>query len=184
MNRENGTSGLPMPPGLSVTRDATGYITQIVRGSTNEGELVREGLDVSAVFQHKYAALGSFSHNLKYSQLLKASTNGVRFEGEFGAPKDRWTLTNNWKMGPVAATWIINSIGKNGDEGVGYVKAYITHDLQVSWDTPLKGVKLTAGALNLDAKLPEKVSNDTRQFNFSLYDQYGRQVYGRVEVKF
>ena len=101
VNRENGTSSLPIPAGLSVTRDATGFITQVVRGSTNEGELERQGVDFNAIFQHKYASLGSFRHELTYSLLMKASTDGAAFEGTFGAPKDRATLSNTWTWGPI-----------------------------------------------------------------------------------
>lgn len=184
VNRENGSSSLPIPAGLSVTRDSTGFITQVVRGATNEGELERQGIDVNVIFQHKYASLGSFRHELTYSHLMKASTNGVSFEGEFGAPKDRVTLVNTWTMGPIMATWNVNHIGKNGDAGVGFVGGYTTHDLQLKWETPIKGITLTAGALNAFDKLPQAVTNDTRQFNFNLYDQYGAQYYGRLEAKF
>ena len=184
VNRENGSSSIPIPAGLSVTRDANGFITQVVRGATNEGELQRTGIDLSIVGQHKWAGLGKFRHQLQYSHLLKASVNGVSFEGEFGAPKERATLSNGWEMGPFSVNWNINHIGKNGDDGVGYVGSFVTHDIQVNWDTPIKGVKLTLGAINATDKLPAKVSNDTRQFNFNLYDQYGAQYYARLQTKF
>ncbi len=184
VNRDNGSSSLPVPAGLSVTRDAAGFITEVVRGATNEGELERQGLDVSVLFQHKYASLGSFRHSVNYSHLIKASTNGVSFEGEFGAPQDRATIANGWSMGPFGASWNINYIGKNGDDGVGFVGNYVTHDLQANWQTPIKGLKLTVGALNLTGKLPDRVSDNTRPFNFDLYDQYGKQYYGRVEISF
>jgi iron complex outermembrane recepter protein len=184
VNRDNGSSSIPIPAGLSVTRDGTGFITQVVRGATNEGELQRQGIDLSAVFQHKYGSLGAFNHKLQFSHLMKASTNGVSFEGEFGSPKDRATLYNNWRLGAFSAAWNVNYIGKNGDDGVGYVGGYVTHDVQLAWATPVKGVKLTLGALNVTDKLPQAVSNDTRQFNFYLYDQYGAQYYARVEAKF
>jgi iron complex outermembrane receptor protein len=186
VNRENGTSSIPIPAGLSVTRDpaGTGLITSVIRGATNEGELVRQGLDVSVQFQHKYATLGSFRHSVKYSHLVKASTNGVSVEGDFGAPKDRATIANGWIMGPFGVNWNVNYIGKNGDDRVGFVGSYVTHDLQFNWQTPVKGIKLTAGVINAGDKLPQRVSNDTRPFNFDLYDQYGRQVYGRIEASF
>ena len=184
VNRDNGTSSIPMPAGLSVTRDENGFITQVVRGSTNEGERQRQGIDVSAAFAHKYASLGSFNHRLQYSHLIKASTNGVSFEGDFGAPKDRVTLSNNWTRGDFSLAWNINHIGKNGDDGVGFVGGYTTHDIQLGWATPVKGVKLTLGAVNAFDKLPQAVSDNTRQFNFNLYDQYGAQYYARVEAKF
>ena len=54
----------------------------------------------------------------------------------------------------------------------------------MSWATPVKGVKVTFGALNVTKKFPQLVSEDTRPFSFELYDGYGRQVYGRLEAKF
>ncbi len=184
VNRDNGNSAIPIPAGLSVTRDGTGFITEVVRGATNEGELQRQGMDVSAVFSHKYPSVGAFNHKLLYSHLIKASTNGVSFEGNFGAPKDRATIYNNWSLGSLNAAWNVNYIGKNGDDGVGFVGSYVTHDIQLGWATPVKGLKLTLGALNVTDKLPAKVSEDTRPFNFYLYDQYGAQYYARVEMKF
>jgi iron complex outermembrane recepter protein len=184
VNRDNGISSLPIPAGLSVTRDATGFITQVVRGSTNEGELARQGVDLNVIFQHKYASLGSFRHELTWSHVTKASTNGVEEIGEFGQPKDRVTLGNSWTFGPFVTTWNVNHIGKHGEAAIGFVGGYTTHDLQLAWETPVKGLKLTVGALNAFDKLPQAVSDDTRQFSFELYDQYGAQYYGRVELKF
>ncbi len=184
VNRDNGTSSLPIPPGLSITRDATGFITEVVRGATNEGRYEIQGIDLSAIFQHKYAALGSFTHKVQYSHLNHWKINGSDVVGDFGEPADRATISNNWSMGPFGAAWNINVIGKNGDSGVGFVGTYTTHDIQVSWATPIKGTKVTFGALNVTEKYPQLVSENTRPYNFDLYDAYGRQVYGRLEVKF
>lgn len=185
VNRENGTSAIPIPAGLSVTRDASGFITQVVSGSTNEGKLARQGLDFNVVFSHKYASLGGFRHELQWSHLLKASTNGVSFEGDFIYPKDRATLSNTWNLGPFSATWNLNYIGKHGSDGTN-IGSYITHDVQGSWATPIKGVKLTLGVLNAGGKLPTAATppNSTRQFSYELYDQYKEQFYGRIEARF
>jgi iron complex outermembrane recepter protein len=184
VNRENGTSSLPIPPGLSVTRDATGFITQVVRGATNEGTYDVQGIDLSAIFQHRYAALGAFTHKVTYSRINHWKINGDDVVGDFGEPQERATISNTWAMGPFAATWNINAIGKNGQASIGFVGTYTTHDVQVSWATPIKGTKLTFGALNVTEKFPQLVSENTRPFNFDLYDGYGRQVYGRLEVTF
>lgn len=182
--RENGSSNLAIPAGLSVTRDANGFITEVVSGSTNEGKVERQGVDLNVLFQHKYSSLGSFRHELQWSHLIKAATNGTKEAGLFGNPKDRVSLANTWTMGPLQATWVVNHIGKNGDDDIGFVGGYTTHDLQLAWSTPLKGVKLTFGALNAFDKLPQAVTEDTRQFNYDLYDQYGAQYYGRLEYSF
>jgi iron complex outermembrane recepter protein len=184
VNRNNGTSSLPIPPGLSITRDSTGFITSVIRGSTNEGELKVSGIDLSANFSHKWANAGAFRHILRLSNVQKYAINGSDVVGTFGAPKDRVTLSNNWNNGPLSATWNVNLIGKHGDDQVGYVGSYVTHDVQVAFQTPIKGVKLVAGAVNAHGKLPQRVSDDTRQFDFDLYDAYGKQLYGRLEAKF
>ncbi len=184
VRRDTGLSPLPVPAGLSITRDPSGNITSIIRGSTNEGTLERQGIDVSALFAHQYAGIGQFRHRLNYSHVNKAKTNGVERIGDFAYPKDRVSIRNVWEMGPFTAGWNINMIGKHGDDSVGFVGSYTTHDVQFGWATPVKGLKLTLGAVNVTKKLPQLVSQDTRPFEFDLYDGYGRQVYGRIEVSF
>lgn len=184
VNRSNGTSSIPVPPGLSLTRDSNGFITQVVRGATNEGTLQTGGFDASVLFEHKWPSLGRFRHVLRYSYIESYEINGSDVAGTFGAPKSRATLGTNWSMGPFSAQWNINMIGKHGDDGVGYVDEYVTHDLQFSYDTPIKGVRLSIGAINAGGKLPQLVSDDTRPFNFNLYDAYGTTYYGKVKVSF
>jgi iron complex outermembrane receptor protein len=184
VNRNNGNSPLPIPSNMSITRDASGFITSVVRSTTNEGELAVQGIDASAVFSHKYGSVGAFRHSLQYSHVMEWASNGTDQAGDFGQPKERVTVSNSWTRGPVSATWNINMIGKNGDDIVGHVGSYTTHDVQAKVALPIKGVSLTVGAMNLLKKLPQKVTDNTRQFNFDLYDAYGRQVYGRLEAKF
>ncbi len=184
VNRNNGTSSLPIPPGLSITRDASGFITSVVRGATNEGELQASGIDMSAIFAHRYANVGSFRHSLQYSHMLEYKINGAEQVGLFGNPESRATLSNSFTRGPVTASWNVNMIGKNGQSSVGFVGSYTTHDVQARFALPIKGVTLAVGAINITKKLPQMVSDNTRQFNFDLYDAYGRQVYGRLEAKF
>ena len=105
--------------------------------------------------------------------------------GTFGEPKDRAVLTTRWTFGPVEATWAMNVIGKNGsDAGVGEVKQYLTHDLQLAYNTPLKGAKVIVGAINAGGKLPELITDGAKPFNYNLYDAYGAQAYFRVQMKF
>lgn len=185
VNRNNGTSSLPIPPGLSITRDpVTGAITQVTRGATNEGTLTAKGIDASVLFSHKLANFASFRHQLNYSRVLEWATDGNDVVGTFGAPEDRVTVSNVMTRGPLSATWNINMIGKHGDDGVGFVGSYTTHDLQFKVATPLKGVSVSFGAVNVLGKLPQLVSADTRPFSYELYDAYGRQIYGRLEAKF
>ena len=139
INRDNGDDPRPIPAGLSITRDpVTGAIQQIVRGSTNEGVLKTSGLDASVVFgPYTPGSFGKFRHELTWSHVLKATTDGADTNGIFGSPKDRASLKNTWSMGSFDATWSINMIGKHGDASVGDVKAYVTHDVQLKYHTPI-----------------------------------------------
>jgi len=184
VNRDNSPGGLPIPPGLSITRDATGFITQIVRGATNEGTLEQRGVDLSIVFSPNVGRFGSLRHKLTWSHVLDAKSNGISFDGDFEFPKNRAQLSNLWKFRSFDFAWNVNYIGKHGDDNIGFVGSYTTHDVQVGWVTPLKNVKLVIGAVNVTEKMPELVSADTRAYSFQLYDGYGRQTYARVEMKF
>ena len=184
VNRDNGDSPLPIPAGLSITRDASGFITQIVRGGTNEGILEQRGVDASVVLATNIGRFGNFRHRLTWSRVLTAKSNGVTFLGTFEFPRDRGQLSNTWKIGPLDAAWNINLIGKHGDDQIGFVGTYVTHDVQFGWSPPVKGLRLILGAVNVREKMPTLVTNDTRPFSFNLYDGYGRQTYARVEMKF
>ena len=186
INRDNGDDPRPIPAGLSIRRDpVTGAILQIVRGSTNEGVLKTSGIDFSVAFgSYNLAGFGQLRHELTWSRVLKATTNGVDTNGIFGSPKDRATLVNKWSMGPIAATWNVNMIGKHGDDNIGYVGSYVTHDVQLAYNTPIKGAKVIIGAVNATGKLPVLVTDSVKPFSYELYDAYGAQYYFRVEMKF
>lgn len=183
VDRTNGTSQLPVPAGLYVQRDSTGSITRIQQGYANEGTLKAQYLDLSLQSRWKLAGWGSFEHELKWSHVLKFEEAGVDTNGDLGQPKDRAQFTTNYRLGPVAAQWNVNYIGKNGkDEGL-IAGGYTTHDIQVKYTTPFKG-SIVVGMLNAFNKQPQLVAFDGRNFNFYLYDSYGRQPYIRYEQNF
>ena len=189
VNRDNGDDPLSIPAGLSITRDpTTGAIQRIVSGSANEGTLKFAGIDASVLFSHKYPALGTFRHELVWSHRLTAKVNDVDFNGTWGQPKDRITLTNKWNLGAFDASLNVNYIGKNGgtDEDMPLSPSYTTLDLQFGWKPPVKGAKLTVGVVNATEKFPTRNGSpyDSKPFNYYLYDAYGRQVYVRAEMKF
>ncbi|MDO8438858.1 MAG: TonB-dependent receptor [Telluria sp.] len=185
VNRDNGDDTRPIPPGLSIRRDPTnGAILQIISGSTNEGVLKYSGIDTSASFAHKYASIGRFRHELTVSHVINSEVNGVDFNGTFGSPKNRVSLNNSWAMGPFDVAYNINAIGKNGDKDDLYVSTYTTHDVQASYATPIKGLKLSLGVVNAGNKQPQLVTNSSKPFNYDLYDGYGRQAYFRLEQRF
>ena len=185
VNRDNGDSPLAIPSGLSITRDATGYITNITRGATNEGTLKMRGIDMSFYAgPFNLGGWGTVRSDLTWSRILDATSNDIAYDGIFGFPKDRAMMGNTWKMKSFDFTWNINYIGDHGDENIGYVGGYTTHDIQFAWHTPVKGLKLIAGANNVTEKKPPLVTDDVRPFDYDLYDGYGRQAYVKVEMKF
>jgi len=60
----------------------------------------------------------------------------------------------------------------------------VTHDIQIGWNTPIKGGTLVFGIVNVADKLPALVNFDGRDYNFNLYDAYGRTPYLRYTQKF
>jgi iron complex outermembrane receptor protein len=188
VDRDNGDSPLPIPAALSITRDpATGSILQIVSGFSNEGTWKISGLDLSILYNHKYASLGNFRHALNLSQVLKRNETGVDTNGIFGNPKTRASFNTSWTYGSVEATWNVNFIGKNGERDGDFAGGYVTHDVQGAWNLPMiKGAKLVVGMVNAFEKFPALVGSpyDQKPFNYYLYDMYGRQWYVRGEMKF
>ena len=182
INRDNRTDPRPIPAGLSITRDpVTGAIQQIVRGSTNEGLLKRAGVDASVSLGYSLGNLGKLRHDLAWSRVTTATTDGADTNGTFGSPKDRAVLTTKYTIGPFDATWSVNLIGKNGEAPIA-VKEYVTHDVQLGIN--YKGARLMIGAINAGGKLPELKTDGTKPFNYDLYDSYGMQSYFRVSMKF
>ena len=190
VDRDNGDDPLPIPAGLGVTRNPlTGAIQSILAGYANEGTLKTDGLDLNIKFRWAASNAGRFSHDLTWAHMMKYETNGEDEAGDQGLPKDRFTLANSWTMGPFEASWNVNYIGKNGtvlSSGVDRrTDAYTTHDVQVAWSPSfVKGAKLTLGALNLTDEQPQLIRYDGRNFNFYLYDSYGRQVYVKYTQSF
>lgn len=183
LDRSNGTDPRPIPAGLYVKRDATGAIERIQAGYANEGTIDARYLDMSLAAKWKSAGMGSFEHELRWSQLTSYNDDGDELAGTLGLPKTRVTLGNQWRMGDWMAAWNVNYIGANGTEVDRTVDPYVTHDVQVTW-TLMKNTKLIAGMINATGKMPQLVAYDGRNFNFYLYDSYGRQSYVRFEHKF
>lgn len=183
-DRDSGLNPLPIPSPLSITRDATGFITEIRAGYTNEGTLEQSGIDASVVVTASLGRYGQWRSELTWSRVLAVDHNGFRLEGDFSWPIDRAVLANRWMIGSFDTAWNVKLIGKHGDDLVGHAGSYVTHDVQLAYATPLKGLKVVAGAINVTAKMPPTVGGGVRWFNFSLYDGYGRQAYARLEMKF
>lgn len=184
IDRDNGDDPRAIPAGLGITRDANGLIQRIDYGFANEGTLKTSGIDLNLLTRFNLGKWGKVSQNYTYSQVLSYKSDGSELIGDVGLPKSRAVLGHNWSMGPFEVTWNLNYIGKQADSATRKVGSYITHDIQASWDTPIKGGTLVLGVLNVGDKMPQLVSYDGRNFNFYLYDSYGVQPYVRFTQKF
>ena len=184
IDRDNGSDPRAIPAGLGLARDSNGIITRVDAGYANEGTLKTSGIDLNMVTRFNLGGLGKVSQNYTYSHVLEYNSDGDDIIGLVGSPKARAVLGHSWSKGPFEVTWNINYIGKQSSSATRNVGSYITHDIQASWDTPLKGGTLVLGVLNAGDKMPQLVSYDGRNFNFYLYDSYGVQPYVRFTQKF
>jgi iron complex outermembrane receptor protein len=184
IDRDNGSDPRAIPAGLGLTRDANGIITRVDAGYANEGTLKTSGIDLNMVTRFNLGGWGKVSQNYTYSHVMEYNSDGDDIIGLVGSPKARAVLGHTWSMGPFEVNWNINYIGKQSSSATRNVGSYITHDIQASWDTPIKGGTLVLGVLNAGDKMPQLVSYDGRNFNFYLYDSYGVQPYVRFTQKF
>ena len=178
--------GDPIPPAFSITRDPdTGQITQIIRGSINEGDLETNGFDLNAVTNFDFGAAGSLGQNLQIGYINEYRIDGGRdFTGDQDLPQMRANLTNTYRWSDFTFGWNINYIDSvAGPQGEGTIGSWTTNDVQVSYDTPY-GTRFTLGARNVFEKEPPLVGYGGRAYNFNLYDAYGRVTYFRLTQTF
>ena len=170
-------------------------IVRVIAGYANEGELETDGIDLAAdVNLALPAGLGMFKSHLEATHVLSYTIDGGRdLAGDPGAPEYRVTLGNAWEFGPVTTAFNMNHISdyaltvSNGQQ-LGHVPSYTTWDLQVAYDIPVVNGTIALGALNVFDKEPDVRSAGTdgngRNYNFDLYDQYGRQPYVKYTQRF
>jgi iron complex outermembrane receptor protein len=183
-------AGDPIPPGLSVTRGSTGFISNLTAGYGNEGDLETSGFDVNlrATFD---LGDGRFTSNLQTSYVNSLSFDGGRDRVEDpGAPAYRAIWSNVYEIGDFGLAWNVNTIGSQCDDivagaCVGHVPTWTTSDIQANYFTPWDS-KLTLGARNVTNKQPPIGVGffDSRDYDFNLYDGYGRTVYARLTQTF
>lgn len=181
INKEE--AGDPAPAGLGVERSANGSITRVVQGYGNEGTWEVSGLDVNMVFT--YEALGGrFNHNVQVSHLLESVIDDGRDNVEDpGVPATRAGIANTYEMDNFSIGYNLNLIGSQCDSisagaCVGHVPTWVTHDIQFNYFAPWDG-KLTFGVRNVGEKKPPVGLGfvDSRDYDFRLYDAYGRITY-------
>ena len=184
-------AGDPVPAGLGVTRDpATGAIDFIDTGYGNEGDLETSGIDVNAKFSFEVGS-GRLSTNFQLSTVLDYTIDGGRDRvDDPGLPGFRSVISNVYEMGDFSFGWNINTIDGQCDDiidgaCVGHVPTWTTNDVQANYFTPWDG-KITVGSQNVTDKLPPIGLGDfgSRDYDFNLYNGYGRIVYARYTQTF
>lgn len=193
INREQ--AGDPIPAGLGVTRRANGSIAQILTGYGNEGDLETDGVDLNARFNFDFEDAGRLASNFQVSWIDNLSIDGGRnLVRDPGVPQWRAVLQNVYNINDFTVAWNVNTIGGQytdvdavaGNDGVGRsgnMGVWTTHDLQVSYNTPWDG-QISVGAQNVFEKYPTIEDFDGREYNYYLYNGYGRVAYVRYTQTF
>lgn len=189
-------------------------IDEITAGYGNEGDLKTSGFDLNLRTDFDFGDMGTLSSNFQYSHILDQSVDGGRnYVLDMGTPEYRANIQNQWNIADFTVAWNINIIGTQytrtearkadgtfpscDDPGAGAdlvrcgnVGTHTTHDLQLTYNTPWNGA-VTVGAQNLFEKLPKlaplaggEYGYDNRDYNFRLYNAYGRITYVRYTQRF
>lgn len=193
-------TGDPIPAGLGVTRLSNGGIDLITLGFANEGEWAITGLDFSVNTNFDFGAIGRLKQTLQLSHRLSSEIDGGRnVINDNGDPRQRASLSNVYVYENLDFAWNINMVGSQFEDtdqvldaaGVptgavvrtGHVGSWVTHDMQLSYTLPTN-TKISVGAQNIFEKAPQLKGFDGRNYNFNLYDAYGRIAYVRLSQSF
>lgn len=189
-------AGDPIPAGLGVTRDANGVITEVIAGYGNEGTLETSGLDLNVRANWDFGDMGSLTNNFQVSHILDYSIDGGRnLVRDIGLPRQRMVLANTYNISDFTVAYNMNIIGDQyidtvadpaGVDGVsrtGHIGTWVTHDIQVSYDTQWDN-KFTLGIQNAFEKLPQLEPYGGRDYNYGLYNGWGRVFYARFQQNF
>jgi iron complex outermembrane receptor protein len=177
-----------LPAGMSVARNQFGEIERITRGFGNQGTLETSGLDLNLNTRFDFNEMGALRSNLSMSYTAKYEVDGAD-QLDFSAfPAYRGVLSNVYSIGDFDLAWNMNIIGDTARlSGAEYlpVSTWITNDINVSYNAPWGG-KVTVGSNNIGGKAPILGTDPdgSREYNFSLYDGYGRIVYARYTQSF
>jgi iron complex outermembrane receptor protein len=173
---------------MSVTRNQFGEIERITRGFGNQGTLETAGLDLNLNTNFDLNEYGALRQNLSMSYTQKYDVDG-NSQLDFSAfPQYRGVLSNIYSIGDFDIAWNMNIIGDTARlAGSEYlpVPHWITNDIQVTYNADWNG-RITVGVRNVGGKEPilDTDPDGSRDYNFNLYDGYGRIVYARYVQSF
>ncbi|AZQ83450.1 TonB-dependent receptor [Colwellia sp. Arc7-635] len=187
-------TGDPIPAGLGVTRKANGGIDLITQGYANEGKWEISGVDLNVNTTFDFGDAGMLKQTLQFSHQFDSVIDGGRNTiKDTGEPQQRATLTNSYSWENLDLTWNMNMIGSQYEdveqiadgsvERTGNIATWITHDLQAAYNFDT-GTKISIGMQNAFEKEPQLSGFGGRNYNFDLYDAYGRITYVRLSQSF
>ena len=186
-----------VPLGLGVARaPGSNEILYIQRGFTNLGTIEADGVDLNIRTDFDFGDWGTLRNQLQVGYNRNFSVDGgANIINEPSTPKYRANLQNVWDIADFTFGWNINYIHST-DSTAGrllppdrnfpdYLAAWVTHDLQATWNAPWNGA-FTLGVNNVLNKDPIQDPYDPsgRGFDFNLYDGYGRVPYFRYTQNF
>jgi iron complex outermembrane recepter protein len=194
--------------GTYITRDADGFISEILLRKENQGELTTSGIDVGVDWRGAPTSVGRFSavatgtYVLEYDRQFGAQEPAVSNLGRFLNDQviQRWRhrITLGWDYGDVGLTLANSYSSGYTDQNTTYdpvsdsllparkVESYSLWDLTGSWNAT-KSLKLRAGVLNLlDTEPP--FSNQAYYFlagyDPTYTDPRGRSYYVSLNYSF
>jgi iron complex outermembrane receptor protein len=182
-------AGDPIPSTMSVTRNELGEITSVVRGFGNRGDLETSGLDLNVTALFDFNEFGALRSNLGLSYTHDYTIDGGRnLVNDFGQPEYRGVLSNVYTIGDFDIAYNMNIIASTSEETIageqqGHVPSWITNDIQVTYNGSWGG-RVTLGMQNVGGKNPPLFASGGRDYNFNLYDGYGRISYVRYTQSF
>ena len=176
--------------GLGIARNADGSIRFLQRGFASLGTIDVSGLDFNLQTNFDFGSYGRLTNELLANYVLNYEVDsGADIAGDAGLPEWRAILRNVWTFGDFNVAYNINYIGGQDtalssspdfDDGL---PSWTTHDIQVNYFTPWDG-RVTVGVDNIGDRDPVLDPGESRGYNNSLYDAYGRVVYFRYMQNF
>ena len=193
--------GIPLPPGASISRDASGAISDCLPGQTSGCGIERPWLNLAATdytgldlrWDYNLPLSGGSEMNFRvvHSQIIEAFEKnstldpGEDISGQQDSPKFRMIAVADWSRGDHTVTLIGNYIDGYTNSEETKIGGMTTIDVQYAWNFSGNG-QLLFGVLNLaDEDPPLDPTNDTAQpFNSEIYGMDGRVPYLRFRYTF
>ena len=180
--------GVAPPAGLGCTRDANrgGAYDECTAGYGNLGYVKTWGYDIASSYSTELP-VGTLSTDLTASYVGNYEENNelesVKYAGTLGAPRWKGDLVTTYATADFDFSWTANYIGRQDDGDGADAEAYVTHDFQFNYFTPINST-VTLGVQNAFDKGLPIYAYDGRPYNFYLYNAYGTVSYLRYTQNF